>query len=116
METVVSCVKIKEHQGTPIYAVGLSDGQGGESYAVQIPLGTKIEDLVINSTQYGNRIKLKKPAGGGAGGWGGKRGGNESFALSYAKDLVVGGKVDMKDILPAAQKLLDWLDSKKTQA
>lgn len=112
METVISCVKIKEVQGKPVYAIGLSDGQGGESFAVQIPVGTPVSDLTIESTQYGNRIKLKKANSGGT--WGGsKRSGNESFALSYAKDLVVGGKVELKDILSTAEKLYAWLERKK---
>lgn len=120
METVVSCVKIKDVNGrnglTPVYAVGLSDGQGGESFATMIPVGTPVGDLTIESTQYGNRIKLKKPSGSGNA-WGGKqRSGSESFALSYAKDLVVGGKVNIDQILPTADKLYTWLESKKTPA
>lgn len=114
METVISCVKIKEVQGKPVYAIGLSDGQGGESFAVQIPVGTPMSDLTIESTQYGNRIKLKKAASSWSGA--GKRSGNESFALSYAKDLVVGGKVDIAQILPTADKLYTWLESKKQTA
>lgn len=115
METVVSCVKIKEVQGKPVYAIGLSDGQGGESFAVQIPVGTPVSDLTIEATQYGNRIKLKK-AQGSAWGGGQKRGGNESFALAYAKDLVVGGKVDIKAILTTADKMYNWLEGKKEGA
>lgn len=115
METVISCVKIKEVQGKPVYAIGLSDGQGGESFAVAIPTGTPVSDLTIETTQYGNRIKLKK-AQGSAWGGGQKRGGNESFALAYAKDLVVGGKVGIDQILPTADKLYGWLESKKQQA
>lgn len=116
METVVSCVPMKQVQGkngpATVYAIGLSDGQGGESFAVQIPVGTPVSDLTIEATQYGNRIKLKKSAGTWGGG-GQKRGGNESFALAYAKDLVVAGKVDIKAILPTADKLYNWLESKK---
>lgn len=32
-----------------------------------------------------------------------------SFALSYAKDLVIGGKVEIANILPTATKLNEWL-------
>lgn len=32
-----------------------------------------------------------------------------SFALSYAKDLVIADKVDIEKILPIATKLNDWL-------
>lgn len=116
METVISCNKTKEWNGKPIYSVALSDGQGGESFAVEIPIGTPISDLIIEPSQWGNKIKLKKATGGAA--WGGarQRGGNESFALSYAKDLVVGGKVDIKNILSTADKLYTWLESKKPAA
>ena len=63
--------------------------------------------------QYGKKFKLKnnKPAFGGGGGK--PRAGNESFALSYAKDLVVADKAAFKDILPLADKLYTWLESKK---
>ena len=117
METVISCQKIKEKDGKAIYAVGLSDGRGGESFAVEIPIGTSVNDLNIEETQWGTRIKLKKSGGSWSGG-GGKRdrGGNESFALAYAKDLVVGGKVDLKNILPLADKFYVWLESKKPLA
>lgn len=117
METVISCVKIKEVQGKPVYAIGLSDGQGGESFAVQIPVGTPVSDLTIEATQYGNRIKLKKATGGGSS-WGGakQRGGSESFALSYAKDLVVAGKVELKNALKTADWFYNWLEGKKSAA
>ena len=119
METVVSCTKSKEWkspktgQNVPIYAIGLSDGRGGESFGKEIPLGTPVSELIIEDTgQYGLKIKLKQSGFGG--GFQGKgRGGNESFALSYSKDLVVAGKVDIKNILPTADKLYAWLEGKK---
>lgn len=114
METVISCNKTKEWNGKPIYAVGLSDGQGGESFAVEIPIGTPISDLIIEPSQWGNKIKLKKASGGGFSGGGFKaRSGSESFALAYSKDLVVAGKVELKDILKTADKFYGWLESKK---
>lgn len=117
METVISCVKMREKDGKAIYAVGLSDGRGGESFAVQIPIGTPLGDLEIQETQYGTRIKLKKSGSGGGGGWGGgRRSGNESFALAYAKDLVVAGKVELKDILNTANRFYSWMDGKKPDA
>jgi len=123
METVTSCVKVKDWQNkegrlVPIYGIGLSDGQSGESFGKEIPIGTPVSELIIESGQYGNKIKLKSSGSGNgwSGGGGGKRGGNESFALSYAKDLVVGGKVDIKHILPIADKLYAWLESKKPVA
>lgn len=114
METVISCTKTKEWNGKPIYTVGLSDGQGGESFAVNIPIGTPLSDLIIEPSQWGNKIKLKRNAsGGGFSGAAKSRGGNESFALAYSKDLVVGGKVELKDLLKTADKLYDWLEGKK---
>lgn len=118
METVINCTKTKDWlspktgQPIPIYAIGLSDGRGGQSFGKEIPVGTPINDLVITSSQYGLDIKWNKP-GQGAGFQKSSRGGNESFALSYAKDLVIGGKVELKSILTTAEKLYGWLESKK---
>lgn len=116
METVVSCVKLKEVNGKSVYAIGLSDGQGGESFATEIPIGTPVSELMIEESQWGKKFKLKRAfSGGGWGGGGAKpRSGNESFALSYAKDLVVGGKVELKHILSTADKFYGWLESKKS--
>ena len=36
-----------------------------------------------------------------------------SYAISYSKDLVVAGKVETKDLLPIADKIYNWLISKK---
>ena len=35
------------------------------------------------------------------------------YAMAYAKDLVVGEKVEIKDLLPTADKIYNWLLSKK---
>ena len=43
--------------------------------------------------------------------WGKKKGWNASFALSYAKDLVVAGKTDVGTILEQATKFKEWLDN-----
>ncbi len=117
METVISCEKVKEWKNqkgemVPIYKVGLSDGRGGESFGKPIPVGTPMGELLIeDSGQYGLKIKMK---GGAPGFQGGKqRSGNESFALSYAKDLVCAGKVDIAKILSTADKLYGWLEAKK---
>lgn len=115
METVVECKKIKEWNGNPIYGVGLSDGRGGESFQ-EIPVGTPVSDLVITPNQnpaYSPRIKWNKPGGNHGGGYSGRKSGNESFALSYAKDIVCAGKTDLKNLLPLAEKLYDWLEGKK---
>lgn len=112
MESVIKCEKIKEWNGKPIYGIGLSDGQGGESF-IEIPVGTPINELVITANPpYGNKIKWNKPNAGGYGG-GKQRSGNESFALSYAKDVVCAGKTDLKNVFDLADKMYLWLEKKK---
>jgi len=55
--------------------------------------------------------KIKLPAKEYRGGHGKRNGGgNASFALSYAKDLVVGDKVGIDKILETATKLNNWLN------
>jgi len=113
METVIKCEKIKEWNGKPIYSIGTSDGQGGESFAREIPIGTPVSELVFEPNgNYPTKVKWNKPNQQGGGG-SRMRSGNESFALSYSKDLVVAGKVDIKQILETADKLYTWLESKK---
>lgn len=108
--TVTSCAKVKEWNGKPIYSIELSDGVKGDSFATEIPIGTPLEEIIIEEGQYGKKFKLKSKGGGG---FNSKPKGNESFALSYAKDLVVSGKVEIKDILPIADKLFNWLETKR---
>lgn len=122
MESVIKCEKVKEWtnkdgKAVPIYLIGLSDGQGGESFGVEIPIGTPMEQLKIEASQYGNKIKWNKPgATGGFGGGRQQRAGNESFAMSYAKDIVVGGKAELKNLLPLADNIYNWLEKKKEVA
>ena|SRR3990167_8945220 len=115
---VTACVKLKdwtnkEGKAIPIYKVSLSDFTEGESFGKEIPVGTPVESLEITEGQYGKKIKLKSSGGGGGFGGGKQRSGNESFALSYSKDLVVAGKVTIEQIIPVADKLYQWLESKK---
>ena len=124
METVTSCkpIKVWEKDGkkVQIYEVTLSDGTKGESFGKEIPEGTAQEALDITEGQYGKKIKLKSVGGGG---WGGgkqkQRSGNESFALSYSKDVWVaqinqGNKeFTSKECLMLADKFFQWLESKK---
>lgn len=118
METVISCVKAKEWNGKPIYTIGLSDGRGGESFAQEIPVGTPVSELQITpNPPYGDKIKWNKPNAGGFGG-GRQRAGNESFALSYAKDLGVayiakGNNIEPDKVIAWAEKFYTWLESKK---
>jgi len=121
METVISCTKVrdwtKDGKSVPIYSVAFSDGQGGESFGKEIPVGTPMSDLTIEASQYGNKVKLKNQGGGYSGG-GGRRSGNESFALSYAKDYAVakvgnGKEFKGEDILKLADLFYNWLEKKK---
>jgi len=124
MENVTECKKIrdwvKDGKTIPIYAIGLSDGQGGESVGSEIPIGTPVTELVITpnaNPQYASRIKWNKP--GSTGGFkGGNRGGNESFALSYAKDIAVahinhGKDFNAGDVVKVAEVFYTWLQTKK---
>lgn len=112
METVTSCkpIKVWEKDGkkVQIYEVTLSDGTKGESFGKEIPEGTAQEALDITEGQYGKKIKLKS-AGGGFGGGKKPQMQPSTMCLSYAKDLVVAGKLEFKDILPAAEKFLNWV-------
>jgi hypothetical protein len=114
--TVQSCTKMREKDGKSIFAIGLTDGRGGESFNQAIPVGTDISALEITESQWGLKFKLKSATG-----LGGFRGAgrtyNEAekfpgFALAYSKDLVVAGKVDLKDILNTANKFHKWLADK----
>lgn len=115
--TVVSCEKAKEVNGKTVYKVGLSDGRFGESFAKEIPKGTNADDIQIEETQWGLKFKMQSKGGGGFGG-GKPRAGNESFALSYAKDLACahiakGNDFDSKQILAVAEVFYQWLETKK---
>lgn len=113
METVTKCTKLKEWNGKPIYQIEMSNGAIGESFNQEIPVGTPEDQLVFTSNgTYADKVKWNnpnKPQGGGFK----QRSGNESFALSYSKDLVVAGKVDIAKILETADKLYTWLEAKK---
>ena len=61
---------------------------------------------------YGSVSKPKQPYTPNSNSYSKKSGGNASFALSYAKDLVVAGKVEIKQILEIADKLNNWLNTK----
>ena len=72
METVIKCEKVKdwtnkEGKAVPIFFIGLSDGQGGESFGQEIPLGTPMDQLKLDQGQYGMKIKWNKPSAGAKG-------------------------------------------------
>lgn len=115
--TVASCLKIKdwtskEGQTKPIYEVRLSNGTTGESFAQEIPVGTPIDQLKVEDTQYGKKIKWIKPNDNG--GFKAKqRGSNEAFAMAYAKDLAVAGKIALDQMSAYAEMMFNWMESKK---
>ncbi len=123
--TVIKCEKLKDWIGkdgkpVPIYQVHLSDLRIGESFGKEIPVGTPESELVIENGQYGLKIKWNKPntGGGGFGRGGGNRGGNESFALSYAKDMAIGyigqGKlIEPEKVVAWAEVFYNWMETKK---
>lgn len=117
--TVKRCVKVKEWNGKPIYSVELSDGRKGESFA-EIPVNTSATEIEITPSDKGfaDRFKLKSKNGYSGGGGGKPRVGNESFALSYAKDVACahitqGKSFAAKDIISVADEFYNWLESKK---
>lgn len=119
MDTVIRSEKVKDWVkdgvSKPIYGVWLSDGRSGQSFSL-IPVGTPISELSFETNQYGLKIKMNKSNNSNySGGGGSKRSGNESFALSYAKDIVVAGKTDLKLIWELADKMYDWLEKKSKQ-
>lgn len=120
--TVTKCSKLKEWNGKPIYQVELSNGAIGESFNQEIPIGTPETQLEIKpNPPYADKIKWNKPnTGGGGGGFnrGGQRSGNESFALSYAKDLAIAyvGKdktIEPTKIVEWAEVFYNWMETKK---
>jgi hypothetical protein len=117
MTTVKSCTEKKRVQGKNggeaiIYNVTMTDGRVGESYAKQIPEGTPASDLEFEETQWGLKVKAKAKVNGFGGGKRAEKG-NESFAMSYAKDLVVADKVKIDQLLPVADKIYNWMEDKK---
>lgn len=115
--TVKTCIKKEKGWTNPegkevdIYKVTFTDGTEGEIMAKQIPLGTPLSEVTVTPGTYGNKLKYNKPNG--FGGAAKVRAGNESFAMSYSKDLCVAGKIDIKDLSTYAEKIYQWLESKK---
>lgn len=123
--TVTKCEQFKswtaqDGKQVPIYQVHLSDGQIGESFGKEIPVGTPLGELVLESGKYGIKIKWNKPqqGGGGFGGGRGQRAGNESFALAYAKDYAVavigtGKEFKGESVIQLAELFYNWMETKK---
>jgi hypothetical protein len=126
MNTVTSCTFLKEWVGKDgktgkIYDVVFTDGSKGQSFA-EIPNGTSKDDLEVTPNgNYPDKIKMK--AKNGFAGGGRPKAGNESFALSYSKDLVIAMLPKMekqltsgeltKVVLATAEVFYTWLETKK---
>lgn len=79
--------------------------------------GKEITYTIDTSDARGNKIKLVQVHNGFKGGM---KGGNGSFALAYAKDVVIGSwcdkspaKLTSKDLFDIADKMYTWLEDKK---
>ena len=123
--TVTKCQKLKEWNGKPIFQVELSNGAIGESFNVEIPIGTPDNQLTFTpNPPYSDKVKWNRPnTGGGGFAKGGSRGGNESFSASYAKDIVcariaagnpyVTTNEIAQEVINIAERIYVWLETKK---
>lgn len=114
METVKECKFKKDYtskdgRSGKIYDVVFSDGVIAQAFS-EIPVGTSKDDLDITPGQgtFPPTVKQRK-----AGGFGAKKVNNAAFAISYAKDLVIADKINFDQLLPAADKIYNWIESKK---
>lgn len=76
--------------------------------------GTEVEYEIKGTTDYGNYGSVSKPKDQS---YNGQRspqkkttGGNASFALSYAKDVFIAGKITQEELIPLAEKFNNWLN------
>ncbi len=119
---------IYTHQMSIQSPQGLIIGQiGSKSEIYPINAGQEIT-VEMTNTQHGVRLKRIDPQYAGQSGspsastqsrQGGGKGGNDrnnSFALSYAKDLVVAGKIEFSQLFDIAGRMKTWLYGKPTQA
>lgn len=111
--TVQTCTLKKSTDTYKVYEITDAEGKKYDSFK-EIPPGTHEVEITPNGN-YNPKIKLigKNGANGWAGNKGATKAGNESFAMSYAKDLVVSGKIEIGDLSKYADKIYDWLQSKK---
>ncbi len=124
METVIRCEKVRDWMAkdgklVAIYGIGFSDGQGGESFGKEIPIGTPLSECVIEDNgTYAKKVKWNKPGATGGFQKGQQRGGNESFALAYAKDMAVayiaiGKTIEPEKVATWADVFYNWMETKK---
>ena len=56
------------------------------------------------------KIKTVSNWSGGGGGYSAKKSSNTSFGVSYCKDLIVAGKLDVKDWQIASEKIINFMN------
>lgn len=111
----------KGDKGSVFYhEIELDNGDKGEIGAKE-QLPSKLnpgEELTytIEAGKYGNKIKAVAPTGGGFAG-GGRKGPEPKtqiigFAMSYSKDLIVAGKVDIKQLPETFERIYQLMASK----
>lgn len=73
----------------------------------------------IEATDRGNKIKVVNPMNGG-GGFKKAAGSNASFAMAYAKDVVIGSwnehspkKLTSEELFKIADKMYQWMEERK---
>jgi len=94
----------KTANGNPYYSITVeSDGveMQGETTNGKVNPGQEYEfEQENNFFKFKTQNSYKKSYGGQN---------NKSFALSYAKDLVIAGKIDLKEIETYAENFNTWL-------
>ena len=76
-----------------------------------LTIGEEVEYEITKTNEYGNYGKVYKVSTFNGGTFKQSKPNNASFALAYAKDLCVGGKITIGQILEVANKFNEWLDN-----
>jgi hypothetical protein len=96
------------------YQIEMENGDKGEITAKTIDKYAVGDELIYTQEEKNGRNKIKAASKGGYSGGGGFKGGYQKesfeeksigFAYSYAKDLVVAGKLTVEQLVPAADRL-----------
>src|SRR5688572_27207745 len=114
--TLTACTEKKKTDKFTVYEATDSEGKKYDAFE-QLETGKPIQVDVIPNGNYNPRLKPIKPKNGFGGGK--QRAGNESFALSYAKDIQVahimmGKEFKTENMLTVADKLFEWLEKHKS--
>lgn len=104
-----------------VYTITMDNGDKGEEViAAKENYEPKIGDewkYDLEKGQYGPKIKRPKEGKSGGKGGGSPRGPEpfkvSSMSIAYAKDLVVAGKIEVKETTAYAQKFYDWIKERE---